>query len=103
MSVRGELTPNGVTQMLERRSKKAGVTVTAHSFRRSLAMRWLRSGNSEALLMTLVGWSSPRMVSRYVASVATEEALRQQQALLEAEQSGRNAQDGRSRPERKRS
>jgi integrase len=97
MSDRGELTANGITQMLKRRSKRAGVTVTAHSFRRSLAMRWLRSGNSEALLMRVVDWKSPRMVARYVASVADEEAVKKQRALLDAEQSDRNAQDRRSR------
>ena len=42
VSRQGFFTGSGFTQMLERRSAAAGVYVTAHSFRRSLAMRWLQ-------------------------------------------------------------
>ena len=38
------LTSNGVGQMLPRRCEEAGVRVTAHTFRRALATRWLRGG-----------------------------------------------------------
>jgi integrase len=61
---------SGLTQMLDRRSKLAGVVDTCHSFRRSLAVRWLRGGGSEANLMRAAGWSNASMVSRYTASVA---------------------------------
>jgi len=42
VSRQGLFTGSGFTQMLERRAAAAGVYVTAHSFRRSLAMRWLQ-------------------------------------------------------------
>ncbi|MGI9053752.1 MAG: tyrosine-type recombinase/integrase [Ilumatobacteraceae bacterium] len=38
-----------------RRARLAGVEVTAHSFRRSIAMRRLRTGGSETLLMKTTG------------------------------------------------
>lgn len=58
--------PEGVKQMLERRSKAAGLKITAHQFRRSLAERWLASGGSETLLRYHSGWESPLMVKRYI-------------------------------------
>jgi len=45
-----------------------------------MAMRWLRTGGSEALLMKIAGWGSPTMVKRYVSSVIDEEAIRAQRA-----------------------
>ena len=85
------LTPTGVSQVLWRRSKLAGVTLPSHAFRRSLAVRWLRGGGSETHLMETVGWSSPAMIKRYVGAVASQEAVKAQRALLEAEQNDGHA------------
>ena len=46
----GEMTSNGIGQMLERRSKAAGVDAPAHSYRRGFAIRYLRNGGSETYL-----------------------------------------------------
>ena len=59
------LTSSGVGQMLERVGDRAGVSVSAHTFRRALATRWLRAGGSEVGLRAVAGWKSPAMVARY--------------------------------------
>ncbi len=83
------LSSNGVGQLLERRSALAGVDVPAHSFRRSLAVRWLREKRPETLLMQTAGWECISMVKRYTKGVAAEEALAQQRALLDGESARR--------------
>ena len=74
------LTGNGVCQMLRRRCARAGIKITAHSFRRAYAERWLAKGGSEVGLMRTAGWSSPSMVARYTRTngerLAVEEARR---------------------------
>jgi len=91
------LLSNGVGQAITKRARRAGVNLTAHSFRRGLATRWLRSGGSEVHLMRVAGWSSPRMVARYTSAVATEEALRAARGFLQngsGAASARNARTG---------
>jgi integrase len=85
VSRNGILSATGLSQMLRRRSKIANVDLPSHAFRRSLAVRWLRGGGSEAHLMSVTGWSSSAMVRRYVSAVATQEAIKAQRGLLEAE------------------
>lgn len=97
ISTHGLLTGGGLGQILQRRSQLAGVDIPAHSFRRSLAMRWLQDDKPEALLMKVAGWHHPEMVKRYVSSVADREAIRAQRSLLEAEEVARDAQDRRNR------
>jgi site-specific recombinase XerD len=78
----GPIKPNGITQMIQRRSRDAGVTVTAHSFRRGFAVKWLRSGGSEVYLREIAGWRSPRMVERYVSALKQEEALDEHERIF---------------------
>lgn len=78
----GPIRPNGITQMLDTRSKAAKVKVTAHSFRRGFAMRWLRAGGSETYLREAAGWKDQRMPGRYVNAVAQEEALREHERIF---------------------
>ena len=85
--------PHGLSQMLRRRSKIAKVDLPSHAFRRSIAMRWLRSGASETLLMSVTGWSNSSMIKRYTATVAGEEAITAQRALLEAERTAARRQE----------
>jgi site-specific recombinase XerD len=69
------LSLDGVKQIVERRAKAAGVAVSAHQLRRSMATDWLSRGGSETALQTLVGWSSNRMVARYTKQRAAELAF----------------------------
>jgi integrase len=82
LGIRGPLSSDGVRQVIERRRKLAGVTISAHSFRRGLAARALRNGVSQASLMTLAGWETPSMCHRYVRSVATELATDEYRRLM---------------------
>lgn len=72
---RGLLSSDGVRSMIERRRRDAGVTVSAHAFRRGLATRALRAGVSQTSLESICGWQpGSTMVSRYVRGVAAETA-----------------------------
>lgn len=76
------LQSNGIGQMIDRRAKKAGVKVTAHSFRRGFAVHWLRMGGSETYLREAAGWKDTRMVERYVSALAQEEALKEHEKIF---------------------
>jgi site-specific recombinase XerD len=72
---RGALTESGVTQMLRRRSRRAGVAdVHPHRFRHDTAHRAQVAGLAESDLMEVFGWQSPEMVRRYGASARAERA-----------------------------
>lgn len=79
---RAPLSSNGIGQMLQERSRQAGVDVTAHAFRRGFAMEWLRRGGSETYLRRIAGWESPAMVQKYTQAVAAEESLVQHERLF---------------------
>lgn len=70
LGVKGPLTSDGLRLMLERRGKEAGIKVSAHMFRRSFAVNWLKDGGSQVSLMSLAGWSTPAMASRYTRHAA---------------------------------
>ena len=78
----GRLTSNGIGQVLHRRGEIAGVTVSAHSFRRALAVRWLRAEGSTSGLMAHAGWRSEAMVRRYTRMSAEELAHAEYRRLL---------------------
>jgi site-specific recombinase XerD len=78
----GPLTDEGIKQMLQRRSKAAGVSVSAHQFRRGVAERWLAAGGSETLLRYHAGWESHLMVKRYVRSNGNRLAIDEHRRLL---------------------
>jgi site-specific recombinase XerD len=72
---RGPLGTSGITQMLRRRGKTAGVAdVRPHRFRHTAAHRALSGGITESDLMDVFGWRSPQMVRRYGASARAERA-----------------------------
>jgi site-specific recombinase XerD len=75
VGARGVLTGNGITQMLRRRAKQAGIAhLHPHMFRHTFAHRWLSEGGQEQDLMRLAGWRSREMLSRYGASAADARA-----------------------------
>jgi integrase len=73
---RGQLTPDGVYQVLERLGRQAGLGrgLYTHLFRHSFASRWKGSGGSAEDLQRLGGWKDPRMVLRYGAWAADQRA-----------------------------
>jgi integrase len=68
---------SGVKQAFERRAKRAGVAVTPHQLRRAFAGDYMRRGGSQTALQALAGWSSPRMVDRYLGAQRQEIALQE--------------------------
>jgi integrase len=56
-----------VRAVVERHSRRM---YTAHSLRRSFAVRWLAKGGSESGLMRICGWSTSEMVRVYIRSQA---------------------------------
>ena len=69
------LNGDGIRQVLARRSRRAGVHVTAHQFRRRLAAKWLLNGGSEVGLRSAAGWTTGAMAARYAAMAAEEIAM----------------------------
>jgi site-specific recombinase XerD len=82
LGLRGRVTEDGMSNIIERLAARAGVEVTCHSFRRGLAARWIREGGGETMLRVVAGWKSPQMVQRYVRGAQTELAIEQYRRLI---------------------
>jgi site-specific recombinase XerD len=73
---KGRLTDSGITQLIRRRGRKAGLPgLHPHLFRHTYAHEALSAGMQEGDLMVLAGWRSREMLSRYARSAATDRAI----------------------------
>ncbi len=70
------MTASGITQILRRRGRTAGVDqLHPHLFRHIYAHEALSAGTQEAEVMALAGWRSREMLSRYARSAERERAI----------------------------
>ena len=69
------LTAYGISTMLKRLGKVAGIHCNPHSFRRGFCVHNVKSGLSNKVIQSLGGWESPDMVSHYAASLTFDDAL----------------------------
>lgn len=75
LGLKGKMTGSGVRQVIWRRSEQAGIPrLHPHQLRHFFAHSWLAAGGQESDLMSLTGWRSRTMVSRYAASTQAERA-----------------------------
>lgn len=83
---KGALTASGVTQMIRRRARQAGVGhVHPHQFRHTAAHVWKLEGGSEEDAMALFGWTSADMPRRYGRSASTERAQKAARRMSQAD------------------
>jgi site-specific recombinase XerD len=67
------LSYRGMTNALKQRAEVAGVPgFHVHRLRHTASVRWLSSGGSETGLMAQSGWSSRKMIDRYVKTAAED-------------------------------
>lgn len=75
---RGEITANGVRQMLRRRCKAAGVAyINPHAFRHGLAMHLLNKGGDMSLVQRVLGHSRITTTADHYAAWLTEDLSRE--------------------------
>ena len=74
---KGQVTPSGLRQIVQRRGAQAGMEgIYPHQLRHTFAHRWQSEEHGgENNLMNLMGWRSRTMLGRYAASAASERAL----------------------------
>lgn len=73
---KGQLSVSGITQILRRRGRAAGVDrLHPHLFRHTYAHEALSAGMQEGEVMALAGWRSREMLSRYAKSAERERAI----------------------------
>jgi site-specific recombinase XerD len=76
LTQKGQLTDNGIGQILERRCAQAGIAkIHAHQLRHTSAHLWFTESGDETSAMRLFGWRSRQMLQRYASSTADARAL----------------------------
>jgi site-specific recombinase XerC len=72
---KGQLTSNGIAQMLRRRCTSAGIDqLHPHQLRHTAAHQAAKGGLGDSDMMRIFGWRSRQMLNRYGASAADERA-----------------------------
>ena len=75
LGTRGEMTRDGIYQVIAYRCELAGVPVISpHKWRHFTAHAWFEAGGSEGDAMALFGWSGPAMAHRYARAAAASRA-----------------------------
>lgn len=79
---KGPMTTSGISQMIQRRGRQAGIDdLHPHRFRHTFAHQWLAARGTEGGLMQVTGWKSREMLGRYGASAAAERAREEHRRL----------------------
>jgi len=83
LAYRGDMSSNGLAQMVAARGYEAGVKrrVHPHELRHRAIASWLRAGMPDALVMSLSGHSTHSMLQRYGAHTRSEDAMAYLRAL----------------------
>jgi integrase len=72
----------GLYDALKARAEMAGIKgFHPHRLRHTAASRWLQAGGTEGGLMSIAGWASRDMLSRYVEDTAAERAAEESRRL----------------------
>lgn len=71
---KGRLTGNGAYQAIRKRGQRVGIDLHPHMFRHTFADSWLRAGGAEGDLMSIAGWDSRQMLTRYAKATRDERA-----------------------------
>jgi site-specific recombinase XerD len=75
LGLRGQLSADGVYKVVRRRARMAGGDVHPHQLRHLAADRCKAAEMGDGDMMTLFGWSTPRMLDRYGKARAEARAL----------------------------
>lgn len=82
LGLQGGLDPRSVAALLTSRCKKAGIpSINPHAIRHFAADQAMAAGVSDLDMMTLFGWSNPRMLAVYGRSNKTQRALQTSRRL----------------------
>lgn len=72
---KGPLTYRGLYTTFKKRARLAGITAFPHMLRAGGAVEWRLAGGTTESLMTVAGWTSPKMVMHYTRAADVQIAL----------------------------
>ena len=81
--------PRGISSMIRRLGKLAGITgqvrTSAHTFRHTAAIQYLRNKGDQFTLQIMLGHSTLEMTKRYVSTLGVEDMLKVHQTASPVE------------------